>query len=195
MKLNTSTLTAAACALVMFAASSAHAQITLSISESGSDVVFSYSGDWDVFTNNGTASSTPRILGTENAFGPLFYSLDGDAWNGGAGLTKSSGLWTTVDTFNAGTVSGDYFGFQPTLIYGPSGYTAGDSISGSLTASGKTLASLGFTAGDSGSFTGGGNTVNYSVSAVPEPSSFALLAGCFGLTWVMLRRRSRAACC
>lgn len=25
---------------------------------------------------------------------------------------------------------------------------------------------------------------------VPEPSSFALLAGCFGLTWVMLRRRS-----
>lgn len=24
---------------------------------------------------------------------------------------------------------------------------------------------------------------------VPEPSSFALLAGCFGLTWVMLRRR------
>jgi len=27
------------------------------------------------------------------------------------------------------------------------------------------------------------------VSPVPEPSSFALLAGCFGLTWVMLRRR------
>jgi len=24
---------------------------------------------------------------------------------------------------------------------------------------------------------------------VPEPSSFALLAGMFGLTWVMLRRR------
>jgi len=26
-------------------------------------------------------------------------------------------------------------------------------------------------------------------TVVPEPSSFALLAGCFGLTWVMLRRR------
>ena len=26
-------------------------------------------------------------------------------------------------------------------------------------------------------------------SAVPEPSSFALLAGCFGLAWVMVRRR------
>jgi hypothetical protein len=28
------------------------------------------------------------------------------------------------------------------------------------------------------------------VSPVPEPSSFALLAGMFGLTWIMLRRRS-----
>lgn len=27
------------------------------------------------------------------------------------------------------------------------------------------------------------------LTVVPEPSSFALLAGCFGLTWVMLRRR------
>jgi len=28
-----------------------------------------------------------------------------------------------------------------------------------------------------------------SFQAVPEPSSFALLAGCFGMTWLMLRRR------
>jgi hypothetical protein len=34
-------------------------------------------------------------------------------------------------------------------------------------------------------------SLNYSFQAVvPEPSSFALLAGCFGLTWVMLRRRA-----
>lgn len=31
--------------------------------------------------------------------------------------------------------------------------------------------------------------LNGAVSAIPEPSSYALLAGCFGLTWVMLRRR------
>ena len=33
-------------------------------------------------------------------------------------------------------------------------------------------------------------SLNYSFQAVPEPSSFALLAGCFGLTWVMVRRRA-----
>lgn len=31
---------------------------------------------------------------------------------------------------------------------------------------------------------------NVSLTVVPEPSSFALLAGFFGLTWVMLRRRA-----
>ena len=30
---------------------------------------------------------------------------------------------------------------------------------------------------------------NVSLTAVPEPSSFALLAGCFGLAWIMVRRR------
>lgn len=28
------------------------------------------------------------------------------------------------------------------------------------------------------------------ITAVPEPSSFALLAGCFGLAWIMVRRRA-----
>jgi len=32
--------------------------------------------------------------------------------------------------------------------------------------------------------------VRFDGAVVPEPSSFALLAGCFGLTWVMVRRRA-----
>ncbi|PXA04394.1 hypothetical protein DDZ13_07635 [Coraliomargarita sinensis] len=31
--------------------------------------------------------------------------------------------------------------------------------------------------------------VRFTGTAVPEPSSFALLASCFGLTWIMVRRR------
>jgi hypothetical protein len=41
-------------------------------------------------------------------------------------------------------------------------------------------------------FGNGINGADYHVAAyglVPEPSGFALLAGCFGLSWVMLRRR------
>ena len=30
---------------------------------------------------------------------------------------------------------------------------------------------------------------SFELTSIPEPSSYALLAGCFGLTWVMLRRR------
>jgi hypothetical protein len=36
---------------------------------------------------------------------------------------------------------------------------------------------------------GAGTVDNVLLTAIPEPSSYALLAGCFGLTWVMLRRR------
>jgi len=37
--------------------------------------------------------------------------------------------------------------------------------------------------------TGGNRVPQLSFTQVPEPSAFALIAGCFGLTWVMLRRR------
>jgi hypothetical protein len=33
------------------------------------------------------------------------------------------------------------------------------------------------------------DNIAFQGTVVPEPSSFALLAGCFGMTWVMLRRR------
>jgi len=44
--------------------------------------------------------------------------------------------------------------------------------------------------GKQGSSGAGAITIdNVSLAAVPEPSTYALLAGCFGLGWVMLRRR------
>ena len=36
----------------------------------------------------------------------------------------------------------------------------------------------------------GSQGFGFSTSVVPEPSAFALLAGCIGLAWVMVRRRS-----
>lgn len=36
---------------------------------------------------------------------------------------------------------------------------------------------------------GSHDSTNIRLSPVPEPSAFALLAGCFGMAWVMVRRR------
>lgn len=36
---------------------------------------------------------------------------------------------------------------------------------------------------------GGEEMSSFTISPIPEPSAFGLLAGCFGLAWVMMRRR------
>lgn len=102
-------------------------------------------------------------------------------------------MWTTISNASASSASGDSFGFAAGVagvatFYAPANYSSGESIAGSLTFSGHTLTSLGFTAGDSGTFSGAGNIVNFTV--VPEPSAFAavtalVVAGCL----VFVRRR------
>lgn len=54
------------------------------------------------------------------------------------------------------------------------------------TANTDLLINVGSAGSGIGSFGLGGYTLT---TVVPEPSSFALLAGCFGLTWIMVRRR------
>lgn len=64
-------------------------------------------------------------------------------------------------------------------------YSTHYTITGSATDNDVVFAFDGFTGGANNQYGLSGVVI----SAIPEPSSYALLAGCFGLTWVMLRRR------
>ena len=170
---------------------SGNGEVTVTVQEVGSDVVINYTGSWDnwVLARNVSWSFESSV----GPFGMLnrpntFALMEG-------GLTKQSGLWTQTYTPGA-QEDGDFFGWVSGQTTAQVGYTAGDLIEGSITFRETDLATLGFTAGDSGSFSGNGNTVNFSVtgpgvSAIPEPSSLLGLAGLItGSTF--LRRRKRA---
>lgn len=72
--------------------------------------------------------------------------------------------------------------------------TVGDSL-GVVTTTAQTAALGNFTVDFTGASTWDTTLVGtagslITASVVPEPSSFALLAGCFGMAWVMVRRRA-----
>ena len=72
----------------------------------------------------------------------------------------------------------------------PLGYTAGTSIDTTLIFNDTTLTSLGLYNTNGGTFTAGTNSVTWSVTAVPEPSTYALFAGLGILGYVAWRRRA-----
>ena len=162
--------------------------VTITFQQQGADVVASYSGSWDAWT---PMMSTDSIVNAVANFGSL------SALQGGPGsksymittpMTQSLGSLITVVT-SASSFTGDPFGFNLGGDYfAPQGYTAGDPLSGSLTFADTDLETMGFTPGDAGVFSGGGNTVTYSVAAIPEPS-YLFLIGTTGLAAFMRRRR------
>ncbi len=161
--------------------------VTIAFQQQGADVVASYSGSWDTWNQSLTTGSTVNAVGNYGSFsalggpGPKSYMI-------AAPMSQSLGSWTTVFT-SASSFTGDPFGFNLGGDYfAPLGYTAGDALSGSLTFADTDLETMGFTPGDAGVFSGGGNTVTYTVAAIPEPS-YLFLIGATGLAAFMPRRR------
>lgn len=64
---------------------------------------------------------------------------------------------------------------------------------GSLTGTGVLLASAGSTFNLNGAANPTFSSPSLEIGLIPEPSSFALIAGCFGLALAVVRRRSRCA--
>ena len=191
----TSTLVATALAASCLLPGNADAAMIINIEEVGSDVVASYSGSWDSWTKTGDAVSSSKYIAAPSAFHNL---QGGQDQMSESPMTLTLGTWT--DTFTAASsFTGDPFGFTANVgsLWAPVGYVAGESLSGSLIFNGTDVVTMGFTPGEIGVFSGGGNTVNYSVSgpaAVPEPGTWAaaaLLAA--GAAFARWRRRQSAA--
>jgi MYXO-CTERM domain-containing protein len=170
----------------------ARATIVLNIEQQGSDVVASYSGSWDSWAGNVIIVNDTAVF----SLGMLAMPGGNNKEYVNPGLTLQSGAWTAVLS-RPDVATGDDFGFTDSFAWAPLNYTAGDPIEGSLLFENTDLVTMGFTLGDSGSFSGGGNTVNFSVTSaapVPEPGTWAaaaLLVG--GAALARWRRRQSAA--
>ena len=114
-------------------------------------------------------------LQTNTEYEGLFWVFDSESGNSGKNIDfttsgGSGGGTTSVTTDNTDASNNPY-----------------SLVNFFSTATGTGTVVMDHTGGAGGavSFVNG-----FELTVVPEPSSFALLAGMFGLTWVMLRRRS-----
>lgn len=152
----------------------AQAAITLSFEyDTVSNVTTaSWSGTWDVSYSFISAGS-----GIETA-SEWFYAYE-DAFTGNDNiLIPGPYPWSTTRSDWTISPSSDPFGFDEFGVYGPAGgFTPATVIAGSMFRTGN-LTDLGFadnSGGLSGTLSGTGGTVNWSTSAIPEPSTYAAL--------------------
>jgi len=175
------------------------ASIVVTATETGEDVVFTGSGTLDLsalsWTGNGfstgsniQANPSEFALGTTETREVQFYE--------GSSIARPASLGVLSSLAFADSGSGDRFGpaagffapHDPFLIV-PVDYISGGSLSGSMTFSGATLASLGINPGTYvWSWGAGSNADSFTLQAVPEPST-TLFAGLAVAVFGMRRTR------
>jgi hypothetical protein len=175
-------------------AAPAHATYTLTIKQIGPNVVASGSGTIDTgdLRYSFTGDSVPFLL-------PLY----GDAMTGAAGpvdtyFTGQTGYLTEF-SFGPGGVTdassgaGDivYISGLFNEIYLPAGYRSGDFLSSLAVYDAATFQTLGLTSGTYVASWGATHADSFVVDLVPEPATWAMLMGGFGLIGAALRFRRR----
>jgi len=142
---------------------------------------------WNAFST----SSTNLLAGTSGSY--FSGSLSNFDTTPGDGLTAY--LLVSDGALNGFITSSTWDAISGTSPPAPTGsldYTLGGSAtSGSVTALAGTGSNITVTNGGGTDFSGGtsGTGVSFTVTAVPEPSTYATLAGLLALGFVMLRRR------
>ena len=187
-------------ALAALAPAAAHAQVTITIFQSGSDVDAQAMGklNLDGLSSVAVSNLQSLVIGSQAAVlvgnNSAYYSIYSTGSTGPAAFGSGT-------HFPASSGSGDRFaisGFFNELLV-PIGYTSGNPINGSAVFSGQTLSTLGLTPGTY-LYNLPNDTVTVQIgaapTAVPEPSSVVSMGlGGVGLLGLLLRarKRSRAA--
>jgi hypothetical protein len=190
--------TAASCLLAM----PAHAVYTMTLTESGGNVVASGSGTLNLtgLTSDGSTPAFPSIAPVSGYF--AFGSAPGsvDRYTGITGPTAyGTGIFAAVVGGTGGLVGMTQL---PTRLYVPQGYTSSSSLANTATWTGTTFSSLGLTPGTY-TWTWGSDSMVLQIGApaptvsnVPTLSEWGLIAltglmGLFGLRQMRRKDSSR----
>lgn len=175
------------------------AAISLTFVETGvNEVTMTANGTYDVGFNDSSSSTTGIARWNTSSIGGTELTA---AYRGSSSTTNNllslefvGGVTGTflvlpLSTNLTGSVVGtssDDTGFLFTntgktfILFGPSGFGSGTTFPTLVVTYPISFAAAGYTVGDTGSFTSGGQTVNWSFAAVPEPEACTL--GLAGLT-------------
>lgn len=176
------------------AASAANAAVTINITQSGNDVTLSASGTFDRALSSEIrgADNFRQSINSGYSFLGLGTQQSVDVFGfSGPGAFGSEESFTDV-TSSSGTAIG--FNTTGPVFFISRNYVSNTAISSSALFSGKTLASLGLSAGTY-DYTSGQNKISLvigqTVAAVPEPATWAMMILGFGVVGAALRRPRR----
>ncbi|MEP2774750.1 MAG: PEP-CTERM sorting domain-containing protein [Luteolibacter sp.] len=171
------------------------AAVMITAIESGGDVVFTGSGTLNLGvlpydgSVNAASGISPSINGRLVRVGTAVGNPTVDLWGGVGGfITAPSTGFGSGGFQSPDSTTGDQFGVGINHLTPYAGYVSGTFLSGSMTYSGDTFATLGINMGTYvWTWGSGGDADSLTLNIVPEPSS-ALLS-LVGIAAIGLRRR------
>ena len=188
----------------LFAAATAQAALVIDIDQVGPDVVATMSGSIDMTDLVNTHQPSGNFsTGFMESGGDFLDMQSVGVGNGNifAGITGPATFGTDTTGAVASSSTGGSFDLEyaaEPIFFLPDSYMSGNSLSGTDTWAGTTLAQLGLTPGASFTYSWGSNAdadslqinIGPASQSVPEPASLAMLAA--GLTTLGMIRRRRA---